>query len=495
MISLRTMTAGWLLVSGSLVTAWAQDSWGPSGSVLSQQIAEALQQARPGNRTLTVGLLQGLAKEAEKSQQWEAWAWAQTGVSEQVLEAEDEGREWMTVEPQKILEEVIRRCRQQGVVGPLGRALAAHARCLAKLDRYLPAAQEWEQAGSFALDANRVDQAVVYFLCAARVYRNQGHVAKLRESQSWLDVVERERGTELNKDSKERLAKFRESSKELLVGLPGPALNSVTPASLQPEETSVLVSSSEQERGRARFTLSNHQSRAVEGVLTLSATQGAVWSWHSDGAQMHLILRPDVKPRASQQRVRLLPGQKLKVFLDYRFQKEAANFSDTLSLSWSDGNGHQDALANVEFRTGAAPRSQVINANRAGQRAGWPVPFYHEIYYRGANRQIENILATTSSAARVEIYNEDTGELLAIDAEGNGDFRGPQDFLDAKQDRDGDGRPDLVVSPQNPVGSLEVYVFPAASTSASTRLSLSLADYSTSAPQWRRDIVNEQLTE
>ena len=108
---------------------------------------------------------------------------------------------------------------------------------------------------------------------------------------------------------------------------------------------------------------------------------------------------------------------------------------------------------------------------------------------------MENILATSSAAARVEIYNEESGELIGIDGEGDGYFDGPNDFLESVNDRDHDGRPDLVVGPQNPVGSLEIYLFPIDRASSETKLTLSLADYTGRPARWRPDSVNAQVSE
>ena len=490
---LSQLTFSLILGIGGVVHA--QDSWGPTGSVLNQQIAETLQQARPGSRSVAVGLIRGLAAEAQKSNQLEAWAWAQTGLAEQVMAAEKEEQEFIPADPVRILEEVIRRCSQEKITAPLARALSAHAECLSQLGKFISAAQEWDRAGSLAMDGNQFDQAVSLFIYAARVYLKEGHAARVRASQTYLDIIELQRSKELSQESLSAITKFRTSAAALLqltAPAEGPLKASV---SLQPVSSGILVSSSERERGSSRFTLANHSTRAISGLLTLTTGRASVHSWQTDAFGMHVQLRPTNTAQPEVRRIRLLPGEKLKLNVDYRFVGEKDNFEDVMRLSWTDDESNQDSVATYHFSSGPALRSQVINASRNVQKDGWPTPFYHELYYRGESLQVENILATSSAAARVEIYNEETGELIGIDGEGDGYFDGPNDFLEQANDRDHDGRPDLVVGPQNPVGSLEIYLFPTDRTATTTKLTLSLADYTGKPARWRPDSVNEPVSE
>jgi len=493
MSRLPVSVASVLLVIGSSGWSWSQDSWGPTGGVLSQQIAETMQQDRPGSRSVTVGLLRELAAAAQKSRQVEAWAWAQTGMAEQLLEAEKEELEFIDTDPVEVLEELINRCDQDRIVGPLARALSAHAGCLSQLGRMMLAAQEWERAGCLAMDANQTARSLTFFLCAARVYRNEGHAAKVSESQSWLDAIERERGPEIGEDGRRAIAKFRDSAAGLLKLTQTPEAAGSPAILLQPTNSGVVVSSSENERGRCRFTLANHSTRAVSGLLTLSAARGNVTVWQNNIGATNVILRPDPKPGAEVQRVRLLPGEKRKVFIDYRFAGENTDFADTLRMSWTDAETSQDAEAHFHFASGPVPVSQITNASTLVRQSRWPTPFYHELYYRGQILQVENLLATTSNPARMEIYNEDTGELIAIDAEGDGRYDGANDFLEQANSSSENAWPRLIVGPKNPVGSLEIYVFPLDKSSASTLLTLSLADYTATPARWRQDKVDELL--
>ena len=487
--SLRSVVLVLPLLLAGAGAVWAQQPDGAEGSLLTHEIEDALQHARAGGRAGTVRGLQNLAAEALKMNDQENWAWAQTGVAEQWLLAEEEG-EWIQMEPLKMLTEVLRRCSELGISSPLTRARAAQAACLLLLDDPIAAAQAWEHAGSLALEARQFNPSMDFFLRAARIYRDQGHAARVRASESWLDTLVQAHGTALSAANQEALAAFTASAQSLLALTPAADLTEAAPTlSLQPQLAEISVASSEQELGRCRFTLTNFTTKTFSRPLVVSAEHGQLTAWKSDGDALYLTLRPHANPVPEQRALRVLPGERLKVFVDYRFSEPNQNFQDTVKLSW----GSESATAHFHFVAGPATRSQVINASRSAQTAGWPVPFYHEIYYRGQVLQVEDVLATASSPARVEIYNEDTGALLAIDAEGDGRYDGPNDLLPSAHDRNADTRPDLVVGPENPVGSLEIYLFPTAPVAPSTKLSLSLADYSRTPARWRVDSRDEQL--
>jgi hypothetical protein len=472
-------------------TAWTQDE----ASFLNAQVTEAMQQSRQGNRASAAAGLAALAREAEKEGALEAWSWAQAAAVEAWLDGQrDEEQEYfdLNVAPQKLLHEVRHRCEAQGAAGPLSYIHHVLARwSIEQESQAAAAAQAWERAGSYALDANQVNQAVLYWIYAARIYRNEQQAAHVQECQSWLDLLAKERASDLSDESSRLLAGCRKKAEAMLAeAFPGPALPSEPELSLQPLGSSVKVSSTDNERGRARFTLANHQTKSVSGLLTLTATQGNVAEWQRDGDRLLISLRPTLKPQAAQHRLRLLPGERLKLYVEYLFPGGAAEITDQIQLDWTDGTSSKVATGKFTTSAGLANVAQITNVSQADQARSWPVPFYHDIYYRGNRSSVENILAQVSADARVEIYNEDNGELLAIDAEGDGIYDGANDFLERANDRDADGRPDLVVTPSNPVGSLEIYVFPKNPAAGNTKLSVQLVD--DTEARWRVDAVDEQ---
>lgn len=127
-----------------------------------------------------------------------------------------------------------------------------------------------------------------------------------------------------------------------------------------------------------------------------------------------------LKPAAAQHRVLLLAGEKLKVYVEYFFNEATSNFSDQLQLDWSDDSSSQVAAGKFSAAAGQSSFAQVTNESKMTQTSTWLVPFYHEIFYRAkeSGMAVEKFMVRTGAPARVEIYNEDNGELLAVDAEG-----------------------------------------------------------------------------
>ncbi len=475
------------LLSAGMGNLRAQGAAADEAALLMTQVTETLQQSRSGNRSITVRILGTIADQAFKQEQREAWAWAQTGLAEQLLLAEEEA-EWIAMDTGRIACDVILRCEQAGITSPLARAWSVKAACLLVDNHAVQAAQAWERAGCLALDAKLVSAAVGYFLRSARVYRDQGHIARVRASVSWLEMLAAAKTTSINQATQRELQTFFDSSKSLLA-LTASANAAPPPQSLslQPQYAEISVSTTEQELGRGRFTITNFTTEAVTQPLTLSAGHGQLSGWKMEDGALHLSLQPSNSPTPAKRSLRLLPGENLKIFIDYHFT--GTSLDDSVGLTW----GKETSTASFHFVAGASSLSQVINASRSSQADGWPVPFYHEIYYRGEELHVEDILATASTPSRIEVYNEDNGALLAIDAEGDGVYDGPDDFLSSDHDRNSDIRPDLVVGPENPVGSLEIFVFPRSPVPASTKLSLSLADYSRTPARWRVDSRDEQL--
>ncbi len=477
-----------VFLSGSCVGVWGQEA----EVVLGQQVTAAMQQSRAGQRLVAARLLQALAVEAEQQNALEAWAWAEAAVVEAWLDGQKEDENFtLSRMPARTLQEILRRCEARGATAPLSFVWQVQARYCGEQEMNLPkAAAAWERAGSYALDTRLVNQGITCWLAAGRIYRRENYMAHVREVLSWLDLIAKERGNDLSAESRERLAEFKKSTRPLLLATFPQAAEPEPELNFQPFSSNVVVSSQEHERGRARFVLGNHQVYGVEGLLTLTAAQGDVVGSVRDGDRLQITLRPSLKPKAFQQRVRVLPGEKLKIYVDYLFQAEPTSFTDQLQLDWTDGQSSQVASGKFESSATRPALAQVTNLGMIKQSSHWPVPFYHEIFYRGQKLSVEDVLVQTETPGRVEIYNEDTGELLAVDAEGDGIYTGDNDFLDAANDRNGDERPEVVVGPKNAVGSLEIYVFPKVSTPGGTKVSVHMVD--DTKDSWRLDAVDVQ---
>jgi hypothetical protein len=85
------------------------------------------------------------------------------------------------------------------------------------------------------------------------------------------------------------------------------------------------------------------------------------------------------------------------------------------------------------------------------------VSFYHELLKREKSDDRISLRVKASSPCRIEITNSESGQLLAIDADGNGSFTGSSDHVIENQDQD--EYPDMAWDSMGRAG-IEIYVYP-----------------------------------
>lgn len=462
---------------------------GPPDELLRFQIAQVISEAKPGRRARAVEVLQEFAQQAEKLGDRESWADSQLGLARLSLAAA--GNEWLEVEPLAVLEELLDRAERGRWNRIRIEALRLHSECLAEGDQPLAAARELELAASVSFASNMHGSGVESLADAARVYRNLGHAAQVRQIWSLIDLAMNQRSAQINQATRELIAKARIAASPALALTPPPSEPLKAGVDFQPLDSGVVVSTSAAEDGRAKFLIINHSSYPAEGVLTVHSGQAEVTSWRGGTEGQLILLHPAVVPKMERRRISLLPGERVRLFLEYAPRHDHAAFSDSVSLVWTDSKGDQPTRCTFQFRNDIERTSSVVNSSRLQSRPAWPVPVYHEIFFRGGSSQIENVLTIASVPCRLEIYDEDSGSLVAIDAEGDGVFTSPGDLLPPENDRDQDGRPDLVVSAEASVRSLEIYAFPHQSGGQMAEISLHLADYSVRPARWRKEAVDQ----
>jgi hypothetical protein len=116
-------------------------------------------------------------------------------------------------------------------------------------------------------------------------------------------------------------------------------------------------------------------------------------------------------------------------------------------------------LAFWEYDAGGEEHGvSVINANVAIHNPFYAVPLYNEIFYRDEKPRDQSIRVRTSYPPRVEIVDDVSGRLLAVDATGNGDFTGSGDLV--FRDNNRDGFPDLRLSAEDDFAALLLFGFP-----------------------------------
>jgi len=226
------------------------------------------------------------------------------------------------------------------------------------------------------------------------------------------------------------------------------------PALLDPVEMVTRVAADELARGR--FLIYNPSLDEVIGTLALDGVRGAAWS--QTGLVWKVSLNSNGLPERSANKISIPPGEAAVVFLEA--QPAETNSPQVVRLQWDD---RDDIRAEWEYSMTDTPfETAVVTASYAEENPFYYTLFYHEIYYRGADEVVRNLRVTTSVPSRVELLSSYTGDFLAIDANGDGDFEDAGDVM--YQDGDLNGYPDLTLSPEHDTEAVELRVFPGTQT-------------------------------
>jgi len=197
---------------------------------------------------------------------------------------------------------------------------------------------------------------------------------------------------------------------------------------------------------RSRFTLVNPNEWPVRSALVVRS-DGFTTTWSATEAGLVARLDPAPGGGESVQPVTLVAREELVIYLE---TTDAGGKGGSATIQCGGSK------STWEFSPGAKTGSvEIVNESLANQSPFRAVSFYHEI--RGAVKTcaVANIRVHTSVPCRVEIVDEKSGTLLAIDAQGRGDFQNRGDAI--YQDADGDGFPDVPVAGNGTAIGLRVY--------------------------------------
>jgi tetratricopeptide (TPR) repeat protein len=225
---------------------------------------------------------------------------------------------------------------------------------------------------------------------------------------------------------------------------------------LQPVMMTTQVSTGE--LAHARFGIFNPSARTARGsVKLLSADTRFEWTPTDQGWKVALSHGTGEIPGATKG-ITIPPGSASALY--FEALPSTSGTTNRLSITWQ---GESSAEAKWEFSVSPDSRTvAIVNASLAADNPFYAVPFYHEMYFRGANQELRNFRVKTSEPCRVEILDAATDKLLAIDADGDGNFDGPGDVLYV--DEDGNGFPEFVMSKERDIASFELLVYPAPRT-------------------------------
>ncbi len=230
---------------------------------------------------------------------------------------------------------------------------------------------------------------------------------------------------------------------------------------LQPIVTTTRVSTGE--LAHARFALTNPTTQNARGTVRLASRGGFRYAWTPTDQGWLVRLDTEFGETNGVKELILPSGTATAIYLE----AEPASFgaTNTVAIIWQ-----ADTTAEVTwaFSAMADPRTvAIVDASLAANNPFYAVPLYHELYYRGQTQKRSNIRVKTSEPCRVELLDATRNTLLAIDANGDGDFFDAGDML--YEDADINGFPDLLLSPERDVANFELLVYPASNSDSHPR--------------------------
>lgn len=451
------------------------EEWLGEGNDLKLELAHAVAAGKKGNTAEARRDLARIALEAESRSSRRTWLEAQKWWVRFTLK-EDPSMEVSDVSP--ALEDLLSRTREWGLPMEEIGVFALWADLWEENGQWMMALKAHDRATQIALDSGRVARALEAFLEMAKLCRHAQHGWRLRQVWVRIDQVLKERPVVLAERLSAALEKERTAGASLMAGLPEATL--IEGVDLQPSKSQVMVSAPDREVGRTRFVLTNASPFTVQGTLKISPDRSVVTCWETGESGAYVTVGKGETVGGSRS-LRLLPGQQMPIFVE----RGPDGGEEKVIVSWTDGTETQSATGQFYFRNGQ-PATSFVNAGVFRLQAGWSVPIYHEIYHRGTRMHTENLRLAASAECRLEIYDHDTGRLLAVDADGDGAYNSPGDRV--LEDADGDGTPDIQVGDR--ARALEIFAWPAASSGPRLSITAGLRDASAS-DDWRDDASNE----
>lgn len=425
------------------------EAWLGEGTDLGLELAHVVAAGKKGNSGQARKDLELIAAEAESRGLKQVWLQAQQWWVRFTLASQPQA------DLTPALEDLLREARLSGQTGEETEIYALWGEVLAAQGQWLMAVKAQDRTTQLALDSGRVTRALEAFLNMARLCREAGHGWRLRQVWVRVDQVLATRPAVLSGDLQAALARERAAGSALLAKA-GQAGVPAAGVALQPQDGRVMVSAPDRELGRSRFLLTNATAFTAQGTLGIRADGATVTAWQAGEAGVYVTLG-EGKAVPAVQTLKLLPGQQLEIYVEH----EPAAAPDTVRVQWDDGARSATASGTFYFQEGL-PNVSVVNAGVFQLHAGWSIPLYHEIYQRGGKPSVQNLQISANTPCRLEIFDHDTGRLLAVDADGDGAYDHTGDQI--LEDADGDACPDLIVGDR--ARAIEIFAWPAGHTAS-----------------------------
>jgi len=332
-----------------------------------------------------------------------------------------------------------------------------------------------ERAYRGALGAGRPAAAFDDLAAIAEIYRHGGKYRELHRTVLRGRVLAAEHpGVPLSETASARMeALGREAEENLqavlgrgrhrdLAALEGTGDLAVAAApaagvDLQPLASTTAVRMDEWARNRA--TLTNPSTLPRTGRLIVETAGGTpVQSWRDSGGEIEIVIGGERMGADPAESLTLGPGEMVMVYLAASAASAppgANRYALEADLVWADDAGESRSRFQFVFRGDRRPAA-IVTASDVRLHPLYAVPLYTEIYHRHPGERVHDLRFVSSSGSRVEIRDAGTSRLLAVDADGDGDFRGPGDQV--FDDANSNGLPDVLLDSRQNVAALEVFV-------------------------------------
>ena len=208
------------------------------------------------------------------------------------------------------------------------------------------------------------------------------------------------------------------------------------------------------ETALARLTLANPASGARTGKLLYPASAELLRRDLAVG-EIHLLIHGGGDATAEIP-LELAASEMIHVFLEASVDK--AGTDETVAIRWVPQGG-QPQTAEWGYRaTQEQADITVVNANLADLNPFYYVPLYHAIRKRDAAARVFDFSVVCSAPCHVEVVDVTTGEVMAVDRQGDGAFDREGDF--AFQDSNGNLFPDHAFAEGEALFGIEIRVYP-----------------------------------
>jgi len=208
------------------------------------------------------------------------------------------------------------------------------------------------------------------------------------------------------------------------------------------------------ESARMRFALSNLGASVAVGRLSLKGAD-STQEYDKQAGEVHYHIQANSENSypSTPVGISIGAGEQIHIFVDVA----VLDTDKLIELQWQ-GRRKLIGKWSVFIAENDAPALQIVHQARAQSSRFHVLPIYHEVYMRQPASEYTDLRVVASTEIRIELWDVDTGELIAVDCNGNGSFKDSGDILSI--DRDLSMYPDIKTAEGDTVHAIELLVYP-----------------------------------